>query len=126
MRPTSLAEVARLVAAGDSFDPCLANFLDAFLAAPRATMLAEEPPRLADAAGDHGRVMDAYLAATAEELARGHGLECPCWTGDPTRALRRPWFASMLGSLRAVLIHESPAAFRARNLFVSRNALERA
>ena len=41
------------------------------------------------------------------------------------RALGVPYFASPLGSLRAVLIHESPPAFRARNLFVSSNALSR-
>jgi len=35
MRPRSLAEVARLVAAGESFDLCLANFLDQFYLGPR-------------------------------------------------------------------------------------------
>jgi hypothetical protein len=42
------------------------------------------------------------------------------------RKLHRPWFASPLAALRAVLILESPAAFRSRNLFVSENALTRA
>jgi hypothetical protein len=50
----------------------------------------------------------------------------PDWVFKPGRALKRPWFASTLASLRAVLIHESPATFRARNLFVSANALSRA
>jgi hypothetical protein len=40
--------------------------------------------------------------------------------------LHKPWFATPLGALRAVLLLESPPAFRARNLFVSESALSRA
>jgi len=36
MRPATLAEVADLAAGGDSFDRCLANFLDEFYATPSA------------------------------------------------------------------------------------------
>ena len=126
MRPTTLAEVADLTLQGDSFDRCLANFLDGFHAAPSGAALAMTPVFLAPRGGETGHVQDAYLAATAEELARLHHLPTPGWTATNTRALRRPWFASALGSLRAVLILESPPAFRARNLFVSENALSRA
>jgi hypothetical protein len=80
---------------------------------------------LAPGQGDIGQIRDAYLAATAEELARGQGFWCPEWTGAAERSLTRPWFASSLAALRAVLILESPVGFRARNLFVSRNALSR-
>ena len=45
---------------------------------------------------------------------------------DEVRSLHRPGFASPMASLRAVLIHESPSAFRSRNVFVSENALSRA
>jgi len=64
MRPRTLAEVAALAAQGDSFDRCLANFLDGFYAAPRAVALAASPALLAPQGGDTGRVQDAYLAAT--------------------------------------------------------------
>lgn len=70
-------------------------------------------------------MQDAYLAATAEELARRFDLPQPDWTVGETRQLRRPWFASPLAALRAVLILESPSAFRSRNLLVSENALSR-
>lgn len=126
MRPATLAEVAELAASGDSFDRCLANFLDEFYASPNATALAEDPLFLAPTIGEPGRVQDAYLAATAIELARAHQLPVPAWTASEARKLHRPWFASPLASLRAVLILESPAAFRERNLFVSENALSRA
>lgn len=73
-----------------------------------------------------GRVQDAYLAATADELARQFNLTRPTWIDAETRKLRWPWFASSLAALRAVLLLESPAGFRSRNLFVSENALTRA
>jgi hypothetical protein len=126
MRPKTLAEVAQLTLSGDSFDRCLANFLDEFYIAPEATGLNESPELLAPKFGDLGQVRDAYLAACAEELARRYNLPLPSWTESPDRKLRRPWFASPLASLRAVLILESPPGFRARNLFVSENALSRA
>ena len=44
MRPKALAEVAALAARGDSFDRCLANFLDEFYAAPNAQALAGRTP----------------------------------------------------------------------------------
>jgi hypothetical protein len=119
-------EVANLASAGESFDLCLANFLDGFYASPAADGLSPPPPMLAPTQGEIGRVRDAYLAATAEELARQFGLPVPDWTANANRALHKPWFASSLASLRAVLLVESPPAFRARNLFVSENALSRA
>jgi hypothetical protein len=126
MRPKTLAEVARLAGSGDSFDRCLANFLDEFYFAPHADALSAPPALLSPVLGEPGRVQDAYLAATAEELARALHLPVPLWTADQERKLHRPWFASPLASLRAVLLLESPAGFRARNLFVSENALSRA
>jgi hypothetical protein len=125
MRPLTLAEVAMLTVEGDSFDRCLANFLDEFYAAPNAAALADEPALLARRLGDTGQVQDAYLAATAEELARRFALPQPVWTVGENRQLHRPWFATSLAALRAVLLLESPPAFRARNLFVSENALAR-
>jgi len=125
MRPKTLAEVARLTSGGSAFDLCLANFLDEFYSAPNDSALTETPELLAARLGDLGRVQDAYLAATAEHLAAAYHLVIPAWVVDDARRLRRPWFASQLESLRAVLLVESPATFRSRNLFVSENALSR-
>lgn len=126
MRPKTLAAVAELTMNGDSYDRCLANFLDEFYAAPDAEALAAQPVLLAPAFGEKGHVQDAYLAAVAEELSRLQGFSAPRWTDDNSRKLSRPWFASSLAALRTVLLLESPAGFRSRNLFVSENALTRA
>ena len=126
MRPKTLAEVAQLTINGDSFDRCLANFLDEFYFAPKPEALAAVPPLLSPALVELGRVQDAYVAATTEELARAYGFPVLKWTADEARKLHRPWFASGLDGLRAVLLLDSPAAFRARNLFVGENALTRA
>jgi hypothetical protein len=93
---------------------------------PSSNALAAEPAPLAPHFADLGRVQDAYLAATAEELARQFNLQRPTWIDAETRRLHRPWFASSLAALRTVLLLESPAAFRSRNLFVTENALARA
>ena len=126
MIPKTLADVAELAASGESFDLCLRNFLDGFLAEPAAAALAPEPLRLADKLAQLGDVEDAYLAAAAEWLAWKFDLQPPRWAFDESRSLRRPWFASQLASMRAVLLLESPAPFRSRNLFISENALNRA
>ena len=108
MRPNTLAEVAKLALGGDSFDRCLANFLDEFYYQASARALADSPPLMGTALGELGQVQDAYLAATAEELARRFDLPLPAWTAGEERKLHRPWFASPLGALRAVLLLESP------------------
>jgi hypothetical protein len=68
---------------------------------------------------------DAYLAAMVETLCSEAGLRPPDWTASPGTYLQRPWFASGLQNLKAILLAEAPAAFRRRNLFVSANALQR-
>lgn len=126
MRPKTLAEVAHLTAGGDSFDRCLANFLDEFYASPAVAALLPMPELLAPKLGELGRIQDAYLAATAEHLAYANSFSTPSWVASDNRKLHRPWFASPLAALRAVLLLESPAAFRSRNIFISENALTRA
>lgn len=120
-RPRTLLEVSRRTKGGvQPFDSALREFLDVFYAEPQRRGVAlEERPESIDA------VHDAYLAATAEHLARCYGLAVPPWSETHGNGLDRPFFAGGLDALKAILTVQSPAAFRRRLLFVSRDALSR-
>lgn len=120
-RPHTLHELSVRVRDGkQAFDPGLRELLDEFYANParREIALRVRPVPLDD-------IRDAYLAATAEYLASAFGMAVPDWSETHGRALRRPFFAGGLESLKALLTVESPAAFRRRLLFVSKDALSR-
>ncbi|MCI0535341.1 MAG: hypothetical protein L0Z50_08935 [Verrucomicrobiales bacterium] len=124
-RPGSLEEVATWSKDRRDFHRHLADFLDEFRAKRRSAMVAAEPSRLAPQF-EGGEVCDAYLAAVAVSLAREIGFAPPTWAWAEDRKLKHPWFASPGPAIRAMLLWESPAPFRERNLFVSENALARA
>lgn len=102
----------------------LGNLLDDFrhhCASPEEKLaLVSDPP---EPTGE--KHTDSYLAAMVESLCSEANLRPPDWTASPGTYLQRPWFASGLQSLKAILLTESPVAFRRRNLFVSANALQR-
>lgn len=121
-RPSTISEIAQRSAAGfQEFDPAVREFLDEWqLMSPdrgRAALEAE-PQRL-------GGVKDAYLAALAEHVALSERLPVPQWTEEPDRFLSEPFFAGGLESLKAILLVESPLAFRRRLIFISANGLSR-
>ena len=109
----------------DDFSYALRNFLDRFRNQPAVALLEDEPELLASLLADDG-LADSYVAATAAWLCQIHGLPCPSWVNQKPRIMSKPWFAANSPNLKAILIQESPAAFRVRNLFVSANALSRA
>jgi len=121
-RPQSLAEVAEWSGSMAEFHAHVRDFLHEFRFGPRADRLMAKPDPLRDRF-DEGAVADAYLAAIAVELSLDLGGPRPRWTLDQSRTLERPWFAARSDELRIILLHESPAGFRERNLFVSENAL---
>jgi hypothetical protein len=105
------------------FGASMREFCDEFYIAQdeasRSAMLASEPPLTGDAR------RNAYCAAVAEHLARRYRLAIPKWTDDPVRFLDRAWFPCELESLKAILIRESPVAFRRRMIFVDADPLYR-
>ncbi|HEY4112471.1 MAG TPA: hypothetical protein VGM17_00280 [Rhizomicrobium sp.] len=121
-RPRSISEIAeRSAERAQQFDMAFSEFLDAWQTLSieeRRAALAEEPQRL-DA------IKDAYLAALAEHLALSHRLPVPEWSEQPDRFLSEPFFAGGLESLKAILLVESPLAFRRRLIFISADGLSR-
>lgn len=120
-----MAESFATVHDKNSFGYKVREFLDRFRENPSYHLLADEPAKLSGILNDNGYA-DAFLAATAAYLAQKHKLPTPKWAAGSSRALEEPHFAAKSHNLRMVLLQESPAAFRVRNLFVSANALSRA
>jgi len=120
VRPRSLAEVAVAAKAEGDVYARLREFLDRFYrdAGARRGMLAEEPALLADA------VANAYLAAAAEHLAIRYRVPIPAWVHGQQRFLHMPHFAGPPG-MKAMLLAESPTAFRRRMIFVGYDPLGR-
>ncbi len=121
-RPRSIAEVAQWGDEGTQ-GAYLREFLDEFYieqdAAKRSSMLADEPPLLSNVR------TNAYFAAVAEHLSWEYDLPVPAWSGQKERFLSRPYFPCGLESLKAILLVESPTAFRRRMIFVDANPLYR-
>lgn len=122
MRPRSLTQIAeRAATAPQSFDLAAREFLDAWQSMTpeeRISALGGEPAMV-------GGIRDAYLAALAEHLALESRLPVPDWTSEKHRFLAEPYFAGGLESLKALLLVESPLAFRRRLIFISADALSR-
>ncbi len=121
----TLADSLRVVKDCDGFHYAIANFLDRFKNDPTPAMVSEEPAILREILDDCG-LADAYAAAAAAHLCQLHGIPFPSWVDKKSRRMDSPWFAAKSHNLRMILLQESPAAFRVRNLFVSANALSRA
>jgi hypothetical protein len=122
-RPNTLAEVARRISGGSAFGPTLSEFLDEFYmnSERRAAMIADEPPRLLDAR-DH-----AMLGAVGEHLARRWNLPVvPAWTDHPSRFLHEPHFTTPIENFKAMLLAQSPLAFRRRMIFTEAEPWRRA
>ena len=127
MRPTTLAQVAERVAAGQPLDKALPEFLDEFYLAQtpaqQEAMLADEPASMADLR------LDGLFGAVAEYLAHQSGLpRVPSWAYSPARYLDRAWHASSIGDagMREYLTFSSPAEFASRNIFTEERPLRRA
>ena len=121
-RPHSLAEIATRASNGNSFEFELAGFLHEFKLRGGTDMLSAEPVSLTGSSA-MGAIHDAYLAAVAVYLSARLNSPSPSWVRKPERILPEPWFANPGRHMRALLLVESPAAFRERNLFVTANAL---
>jgi len=123
-RLESLAAVAAQSRTREHFSLGYRDFLDGFYAKPEAACLQQEPQLLRDVLNDQGYA-DAFLGALAEHLARQHHYPIPRWSQKTERILDEPAFAFKTHEGRMFLLVESPTAFRARNIFISADALTR-
>jgi hypothetical protein len=121
-RPANLVQVAEWTKeVPGAFDRLVSEFLDEFYMRPNArqSMIDDEPASL-------GQLRDAWLGAVAEHLARRWNLAIPAWVDQRHRFLDRAYFAGGFESLKAILLAESPLAFRKRQIFVEAEPLRRA
>ena len=123
LRPKTLAEVAARVAEPAQFHSELKDFFHELRANPAPESIPERPMLLAGKMPEGDR-FDAYLAACALFLARKQQWDETDWVYDQERFLKHPWFLLPGPKIRNLLLMESPAEFRERNIFVSENALE--
>ena len=127
MRPTTLAQTAERIAAGQPLEKALPEFLDEFYLAKtpdqQGAMLVDEPPTTGDAR------VDGLLGGVAEYLARQFGLRhVPSWAYSPSRYLDHAWHTSSIrdDGFREYLTFSSPAEFASRNIFTEERPLRRA
>lgn len=69
--------------------------------------------------------LQALVTSTVEALCDERSLTAPSWCRS-IPGLPHPWFVSGIENLKAMALVESPAFFRARNIFVLGNFLDRA
>ncbi|MFH0926094.1 MAG: hypothetical protein V1872_10795 [bacterium] len=104
---------------------CLGNFLDDYYYSEseiKKRMIQEEPNRHPEIE----RFIYAYVAASVHKLANDYNLDVPAWVFDEFYFLKEPHFAmNARGKLRLILMYESPAEFKFRNLFEVANTLSR-
>jgi hypothetical protein len=119
-RPITLREIAER---SDSLEEFGRHFQDwlhtvrSFRARPQVeAAIREAPPRLARRFAK-GRIADAWLAAYAEFTAGKIGRLVPAWTAG--RISPEPWYAvaGRNTRARAAARRDSPAPFKARNLY---------
>lgn len=113
------------VASRSDFSYAIRNFLDRFKTNPDPALLTDEPALLYPSLEDGGYA-DAFVASTVAYLCQVHNFKAPAWVNAKCRIMPVPHFAAKTPKMKAILLQESPAAFRVRNLFVSANALNRA
>lgn len=103
----------------ESWRTHLFNFVDRFRASRDPSLIMNPPVEELDLR------LRALIASTVEALCQEFMISSPIWCKG-IDAPGRPWFVSGVENLKAVALVESPAYFRARNIFVLENFLSRA
>lgn len=118
----TIYKLSLLLAKGADSAIVIGNYLDEFKISNREERLYSVSTKPFDKLK---KKHSAYLAAVVEELCIENKLKIPTWVNKKKYFLKYPIFYTKFESLKAILIKESPIAFRRRNLFVSENILSR-
>ncbi|MDB6029706.1 MAG: hypothetical protein JWM16_44 [Verrucomicrobiales bacterium] len=126
-RPKTLHELAEESLTYEDFGMNMRDFLHEFAFAKKnsqllSRMLEVEPPRMAGRLPE-GKICDAFLAATADYLSRENHLDTPRWARKDDFMLEEPWFSPETIGVRALLLRDTPSAFKDKNIFIFPNAL---
>lgn len=121
IEPDSVADASlRIRVDGfESWKIHLFNCVDRFRAT-LSMLLVKNPP-----VEDVDPKIRALFAATVESLCLEVGQAAPTWC-RAVDSLGEPWFVAGVENLKSMALVESPACFRARNIFVLANFLWRA
>jgi hypothetical protein len=126
-RPQTLADVAQIGHLNLSeFPHALDEFIDEFyLDHPNKRVQQQRLDTVPQPVNDP--LVDAWIGAVGEHLAQRWRLKVPSWTQrDLHFALQKPVFLPADLAVRAILIVESPPAFRSRLIFTRVEPLARA
>src|SRR5438034_8636783 len=115
-QPRTAAMTLAVISEGTDPWVALGQFLDDWRRTNRASRLGLVSLAPAFEPGPNLR-WAALLAATVEYLCAQDGLPFPAWTSRPEYRLPEPWFLYPGWRLRAWQLVETPAPFRARNIF---------
>ncbi|HPI41792.1 MAG TPA: hypothetical protein PLJ21_13360 [Pseudobdellovibrionaceae bacterium] len=94
----------------------LAQFIDDFLQSKDLSSISQRV-RLKDP-------LASLFIATAHQLTLDFKLKTPEWLMNYT-PLKEPYFVSELEGMKMLALRDSPYAFRLRNIYVTRNFLQR-
>ena len=127
-RPTSAAEVAAWSETYADFGANLKDFLHTIArcsgkGGDLTSLFAAAPAPRRDRFPE-GLLCDAFLAALADYVSRRNGLVSPAWSQDQSLPHPRPWFSPPELGLRALVIRDTPSAFKDKNIFILPSALE--
>mgnify|MGYP006291176915 CR=1 FL=1 len=103
----------------DSWKTHLFDFVDEFRRTVDPRLIILPPPSGTDIK------IAALIASTVRSLCEEVSIDTPSWALR-RRFLSKPWFVAEVNSLKASAILEAPIPFRANNIFVLENFLERA
>jgi len=126
-RPKSLAEIAAESFTYEEFGYNTKDFLHEYASALKhgrsiEPMLKEEPAKISSRFKE-GNICDAFLAGLADYLSRENHIVTPEWAQSPDRVLEKPWFSPEIIEVRAMLLRDTPSAFKEKNIFIFENAL---